>query len=120
MDTKKRLSEWTLEECKEYCENRRNELKGKRPCDNCDLVMVCLQGACYAWKFDALTDGEKAIMRACGAKCATKEFNGTRFVSLWKECPKPNEGYSSNNYIGAVDGGLFPSVSVGNCVELED
>lgn len=120
MDTKKRLSDWTLAECKEYCINR---CKQSSPCDGCILSeTICAGDVCKEWTFETLTDGEKAIMRACGAKWVTKNHADSALVELFEQKPYRKEGgyYDGKNCIGSLDSKLFPSVSGGECIELED
>lgn len=134
MDTKKRLSDWTLAECKEFCEKRKDknpiEVNDQKTgvtttmwnyfCGVCELANMC--GCRPAnWKFYTLTDGEKAIMRACGAKWVTKDVDVGNCVILWRTKPEIRDGiYEADEYIGHIDESLFPSLFGGDCIELED
>ena len=137
MDTKKRLSEWTLAECKEYCEKRKDHtpLEVNDPitgatkkmwnyfCQDCELAYMC--GCIPAnWEFDTLTGGEKEIMRACGAKWVTKNCPDI-VVCLWSGKPSTNYKDQFTNskdgvLIATIKQELFPSVSCGDIIELED
>lgn len=124
METKKRLSEWTLAECKEYCRSFSKECKW--PCEKQGCILkrnnICSDWT-HEWTFDTLTDGEKEIMRACGAKWVTKGIDES-VVDLWDNMPhKVGKVFSPDamsSVIATVDASLFPSVSGGDCIELED
>lgn len=119
MDTKKRLSEWTLAELSKYCKSMIEQDYPK--CEKCEARGVC-ERTPNKWKFDTLTSGEKAIMRACGAKWVTMNDNeALTSVLLWDKKPTCVTGYYDGyGCIGSLDKSLFPSVSCGDCVELED
>lgn len=120
MDTKKRLSEWTLEELSKYCKSMVEQDYPK--CEACKARGIC-ERTPYKWKFDTFTDGEKAIMRACGAKWVTKTHLDNSYISLWKERPicRDRDGhYTGDGFIGKLEPNIFPSLSGGDCIELED
>lgn len=120
MGTKKRLSDWTLEELSKYCKSMVGHDADCPKCATCEARGIC-ERTPNKWKFDTLTNGEKAIMRACGAKWVTKDYSNAISIALWDEKPIYSEGHYDGGYcIGTLDAHLFPSVSGGECVELEE
>lgn len=128
MDTKKKLSDWTLSECKKYCLEFRKA--HGYPCETIGNCLLRFNNICqdwvHEWTFDILTDREKAIMRACGAKYVTMDKIDSSFpVALWTMKPIISGGglyvaSKSNGCIVTTGKELFPSLSGGDCIELED
>lgn len=119
METKKRLSEWTLAELSKYCKSMVEQDYPR--CEKCEARGIC-ERTPNRWKFDTLTDREKAIMRSCGAKWVTKDTKGK--VKLWNKKPAYTDGiyysYEADKYITEINESLFQSVTCGDCIELED
>lgn len=131
MENNKPIKDWTLAECKEYC----NENSATETCsdvfgddvsyclyENCPLVKVgvCNRGNMLHINLSKLTEAEKNIMRAVGAKYVTQSGN-SGFCLLWGTKPeKSGNIFYGRDYIGSIGERLFPSVPDGDCIELED
>lgn len=135
-DLNKPIGEWTLAEVKEYC-NRRCRCDGNNKVSSCPFftadsgvndLRVCLflNVSPYKWALDKrnssqLTDAEKAICKAIGAKYVARNKDNTD-VALYIEKPAqiiPGY-YSFIPSIGIIDGSLFPSVARGDCICVEE
>lgn len=138
MDKNKPIKDWTLAECKKYCDSMASGplveatdakthdivYSKSHDCHNCFLFKqnICARNA-FNWNIDILTDGEKAIMRACGAKFATLNNIEKAKVKLWREEPIADTFtyyLPGGEEICIIDRSLFPSLSGGDCIELED
>ena len=122
----KPLGEWTLGEVREVCD-------GYSICGDCPF---CLDGGeCvvditpnrwdleYIPKFPALTEAERDIMWAMGAKWVSRGENGGEYVDLWGVKPLCVKGnfFSEDGKppVACAVGACFPSVEPGDCIELE-
>lgn len=127
----KPLSEWKLDEAKQYCIDFREHLD-VGVCEDADGCVLRKKGICKAaktwphlWDLSRLTEPEIAIMRDCSAKWVSKD-SGSPWVKLWNGKPEYRmQRYAapedSNAFIvGRIDENLFPSVHPGDCIKLED
>lgn len=119
----KRVSDWTLADCKQYCEDHRRiqtiynmNGKDKHICCTGDCLLqskrICVCQSVLNMDLYSLTEEEKNIMRSVGARFVTKD---NHIVRLWENDPR-----CDFPHITTISESLFPSVSDGDRIELDE